>query len=86
MAEQINEISDLFTRGVVVAGSRYDDRMTEIGDLKFTGRVYIYHDVYLSENEKDELRLFFKKKDLDPRFRGSNYTTKRFLYKTASGD
>ena len=86
VAEQINEISKLLSKGVIVAGSRYDDRMTEIDDLKFTGRVYIYNDTYLSDDEKDELRLFYKQKNLDPRFRGSNYLAKRFLYKRTSTD
>ena len=84
VAEQIYEISNLLSKGVIVAGSRYDDRMTEIDDLKFTGRVYIYHDTYLSDNDKDELRLFYKQKNLDPRFRGSNYLAKRSLYKRTS--
>ena len=86
VAEQINEISNLLSKGVIVAASRYDDRMTKIDDLKFTGRVYIYHDTYLSDDEKDELRLFYKQKNLDPRFRGSNYLAKRFLYKRTSTD
>jgi hypothetical protein len=86
VAEQINEISNLLSKGVIVAGSRYDDRMTEIDDLKFTGRVYIYHDTYLSDDEKDELRLFYKQKNLDPRFQGSNYLAKMFPYKRTSTD
>ena len=81
LAEQILGICDSLSEGVKVAASRYDDRMTEIDDLKFTGRVYIYHDTYLSDDEKDELRLFYKQRNVDPRFRGANYISKRFLYK-----
>jgi hypothetical protein len=77
VAEQINEISKLLSKGVIVAGSH---------DLKFTGRVYIYHDTYLSDDEKDELRLFYKQKNLDPRFQGSNYLAKMFPYKRTSTD
>ena len=62
----------MLSEGVIVTASRYDDRMTEIDELKFTGRVYIYHDAYLSEDEKDEITNFSKQKDIDPRFRGSN--------------
>lgn len=74
----------MLSEGVIVTASHYDDRMTEIDELKFTGKVYIYHNSYLSEDEKDELRNFFKQKDLNPRFRGSNYIAKRYLYKRTS--
>lgn len=84
IGEKINEISNSFSERVIVTGSRYDDRKTEINELKFTGRLYIYHAVYLTEKEKDELRIFYKQKNINPRFRGSNYTTKRFLFKRTS--
>ena len=84
IGEKINEISNSFFKRWIVTGSRYDDRKTELNELKFTGRLYIYHDVYLTEKEKDEIRIFYKQKNIDPRFRGSNYTTTRFLFKKTS--
>jgi len=86
IAEQSSEITSLLSEGVIVASSRYDDRMTEINDLRFTGRVYIYHEAYLSSDEIDELRTFYKQRNLDPRFRGSNYLVKRYLYNKSASD
>ena len=80
VAEQAHEITSELIKGMIVEGSRYNDRMTAINDLKFTGRVYIYHDAYLSANEIDELRNFYKQRSLDPVFRGSNYLIKRSFY------
>lgn len=71
IAKQINEIINLVSKGDIVAGSRYGDRKTEIDDLKFSGIVHVYHDAFLSEDEKDELRLFYKQKNLDPKFLGA---------------
>ena len=86
VAQQSQDISSIISKGIIVSASRYDDRKTEISNLKFTGRVYIYHDAYLSDDEKDELRHFFKQQSLDPRFRGANYIEKRLLYNVSSSD
>jgi hypothetical protein len=80
IAEQSRDIASRLSEGMIVTMSRFDDRMTEINDLIFSGRVYIYHEAFFSNDEIDELRFFFRQKNLDHRFRGQSYLVKRHLY------
>ena len=41
--------------------------------LKFSGRIYIYHETYLLPNRIDSLMKEYKKKNLSPQFRGRDY-------------
>jgi len=84
IADQPQEIIKIVSEGVKIAGSRYDDRFTELKDLRFSRRVYIYSEKYLSADKIDELRNYYKKKKLDLRFRGTNYLIKRTLNKGSS--
>jgi hypothetical protein len=58
----------------VEAGNlRSTDRPTEAADLKFSGRVFIYHEVPLFVNDQDALRALWANNGMAPQFRGRDY-------------
>ncbi|MBI3236318.1 MAG: hypothetical protein HYZ48_01205, partial [Chlamydiales bacterium] len=42
-------------------------------DAAFTGQIYVYHESLLYQPELDELSILYRKKALDPHFRGIDY-------------
>lgn len=47
--------------------------MTKAEDLMFTGRVYVYHEDYLTPEQIVALRALYRKKNLEAWFRGVDY-------------
>jgi hypothetical protein len=80
------DIANAIPSEMIISGSRYSDRASEIKDLKFSGRVYIYYQAYLSEEDIDELERYYKEKGLDPVFRGSDYQTYKWLWDKGGSD
>lgn len=74
------EIIAQLHKDIIAEFGMYNDRRSEINDLKFTGRIYIYHDTYLSANSIDELRSLYNQNGINPIFRGSDYLTQHSLY------
>jgi|GEM_PF-1092433 len=50
------------------------ERATELKDLRFSGRIYVYHEDALLASELETLTALYKSKGLDVRFRGDTYT------------
>jgi hypothetical protein len=48
-------------------------------NLKYSGILYVYHEDYLSLEKIGELAKLAKDKNLVPQFRGSSYSTARWL-------
>jgi hypothetical protein len=46
-------------------------------ELKFSGRIFIYHEYPLLEDQKKELFTLYKKHDLALQFRGTDYLFKK---------
>jgi hypothetical protein len=47
--------------------------MTSSTQLKFSGRIYVYHESPILRSDRDELSSYFRQKDLDIIFRGESY-------------
>lgn len=75
--DKLDEIMILIKKDLKIGGTYHGERVTELADLVFTRRIYIYHDSYLSPKEKDRLRMYYGASKLDPRFRGFDYLLSR---------
>jgi hypothetical protein len=64
-------IDDLPKRIAVMAG--YRNESNTIQDLTFSGRVFLYHDSFLSITQKAALINAYKAKNYDVQFRGPDY-------------
>jgi len=49
------------------------ERGVELKDLKFSGRVFIYHESPLLTSDQDSLRAIYKKKKMELQMRGPDY-------------
>ncbi len=52
-------------------------RPVNVSELKFSGRVFIYHEDLVLEVQKRELYTLYEKHGLSPQFRGSEYLFKK---------
>jgi hypothetical protein len=64
-------IEDLMKR--IEVRSSYKDEGTTIKDLRFSGRVFLYHEDFLSITQKAELINRYKAQNYDLQFRGLDY-------------
>ena len=81
IADEVQEIIDALSKDVVIEGSRYlGERHTDIREATFTGRIFVYHEVYLTENEIDALNNYYRQKGYNPIFRGPKYLMLRSQY------
>lgn len=62
---------------VMVESSSIGLQPVNTSELKFSGRVFIYHEYPLLEAQKRELFAQYKKHDLSPQFRGIGYLVKK---------
>ncbi len=53
------------------------ERSEAFDELKFSGRIYIYHETYLLPDQIDPLMKEYKNKNLSPLFRGRDYLIMR---------
>ena len=65
------------TKKVMVESSSIGLQPVNTSELKFSGRVFIYHEYPLLEAQKRELFTLYKKHDLSPQFRGTTYLFKK---------
>jgi len=63
---------DDFEKKVLVM-SGYADQMTRQSELSFSGRVFIYHEEFLSIPQKADILKAYKQKTMDVTFRGPDY-------------
>jgi hypothetical protein len=66
-------LASLQSWGIVEEKAPGDQRRTEGGELKFTGRVFIYHEDYLLQSQIDALQPFYKERGLSLLLRGPEY-------------
>lgn len=69
-------IKDLLSR-VAVQQNYLSDKPTELKNLRFTGRVFIYHETFLFESEIEELTNLIKNTGMSIQLRGIDYLLAR---------
>lgn len=72
-----NILAELQTKQVAVEARSQGDRPVELKDLKFSGRVFVYHEYPLFASQIDELTALYKSNNLFPQFRGVDYVYAR---------
>lgn len=63
--------------GVIVEVTGFGDRGTELKDLRFSGRIFIYHEYPLTTSQQDGLQTLFASKGLSLQLRGYEYRYNR---------
>jgi hypothetical protein len=76
LAEQYKTVLEL-AKEVMVESSGIGLQPVNISELKFSGRVFMYHEYPLLEAQKRELFTLYQKHDLSPQFRGTDYLFKK---------
>jgi hypothetical protein len=72
-------ISDLKKGLTVVARDPADSSATSIGDLTFSGRIYLYFDQEFSVEQLGSLEALYKQQNISVQFRGTPYAMTRWL-------
>lgn len=70
-------LDDMSKRAGVSGGEA--GQMTDMQDLTFSGRVFIYHEDFLSITQKADIIRDFKRKHLDVNFRGPEYLANHLI-------
>jgi len=68
-----NILVELQTKQVAVEARSPGDRPVELKDLKFSGRIFVYHEYPLFASQIDQLIALYKSNNLSPQFRGVDY-------------
>ena len=68
-----NILVELQTKQVAVEARSPGDRPVELKDLKFSGRVFVYHEYPLFASQIEKLTALYKSNSLSPQFRGVDY-------------
>jgi hypothetical protein len=68
----VQKTFDDFGKNVGVLGGQ-GDQMTNMKDLVFSGRVFLYHDDFLSITQRAEIIKAYERKHMDVNFRGPDY-------------
>ena len=72
-------VLDLFKQNVQADMYFLGEHAVGLGDLHFTGQVYIYHESPLSVEAKQRIRELYKQKGLSVMFRGNEYLQQRLI-------
>ena len=72
IADSANGVIEHFNQRIDVAGG-YRDQLTNFKDLKFSGRVFLYHEDLLSIPPKAEIMKVYRAKNYDVQFRGPDF-------------
>jgi hypothetical protein len=70
--DAVKQTFDHFTNNIAVFGGERG-QMNSMQDLTFSGRVFIYHDEFLSITQKADIIQAYQTKKLDVNFRGPEY-------------
>jgi hypothetical protein len=65
--------SEILSLKSTSAGGFVGGEMTKAEDLTFTGRVYIYHENYLTQEQVVALRAIYHSHNMEAQFRGPDY-------------
>ena len=72
-----NILAGLQTKQFEMESLSPGDRPVELKDLKFSGRIFVYHEYPLFASQIDQLIALYKSNNLSPQFRGVDYVLSR---------
>src|SRR5215216_4771624 len=73
LSKEYKETLSLLEKRFAIEWGSQGERPMESKGIRFTGRVFLYHESSLFASETDALRKLYNARGLDPQFRGASY-------------